>query len=252
MQWNAELYDDKHSFVFEYGENVLELLDVKRKERVLDLGCGTGHLTQRIQERGGIVTGIDSSPEMIKLAKETYPNVDFEVADGADFSFEKPFDAVFSNATLHWILNPDAAIKCVYQSLKSGGRFVAEMGGKGNVQKMIAATQQVLKKRGHAAMSENKLWYFPSLGEYTTKLEAQGFRVTFAAHFDRETLLQGEREGVAKWLKMFGPTFFKGVDETEIDPILEEITDLLEADYSDDDGNWHADYKRLRFIAIKE
>jgi trans-aconitate methyltransferase len=251
MQWNAELYDDKHSFVFEYGENVLELLDVKRKERVLDLGCGTGHLTQRIQERGGIVTGIDSSPEMIKLAKETYPDVDFEVADGADFSFEKPFDAVFSNATLHWILNPDAAIKCVYQCLKPGGRFVAEMGGKGNVQKMIAATQQVLKKRGHKAMAESKLWYFPSLGEYTSKLEAQGFRVTFAAHFDRQTLLQGEREGVAKWLKMFGPTFFKGVDETEIDPILEEIAAVLEPDYNHD-GEWHADYKRLRFIAIKE
>lgn len=251
MQWNAELYDDKHSFVFEYGENVLELLDVKRKERVLDLGCGTGHLTQRIQERGGIVTGIDSSPEMIKLAKETYPDIDFEVADGANFTFENPFDAVFSNATLHWILNPDAVIKCVYKTLKPGGRFVAEMGGKGNVQKMICATQRVLKKHGYDAMDGDNLWYFPSLSEYTTKLESQGFRVTFAAHFDRQTLLQGEREGVAKWLKMFGPTFFKGIKPEETDQILEEITDLLEPDYNND-GEWYADYKRLRFIAIKE
>jgi len=251
MQWNAELYDNKHSFVFEYGETVLELLDVKRKEHVLDLGCGTGHLTQRIQERGGIVTGIDSSPEMIKLAKETFPDVDFEIGDGTNFSFEKPFDAVFSNATLHWILNPDAVIKCVYDNLKPGGRFVAEMGGKGNVQKMICATQQILKKHNCDTMDADALWYFPSLAEYTTRLEKQGFRVTFAAHFDRQTLLQGEREGVAKWLKMFGPTFFKCIKPEDTDQILEEITALLEPDYNND-GDWYADYKRLRFIAIKE
>jgi trans-aconitate methyltransferase len=251
MKWNAELYDDKHSFVFEYGENVLELLDVKRGERVLDLGCGTGHLTHRIQERKGIATGIDSSPEMIKQARELYPSLHFEVADGADFKFDEPFDAVFSNATLHWILDADAVIKCVYDSLKPGGRFVAEFGGKGNMQHMIAATAGVLNKHNYEPLSKSSFWYFPSVGEYTSKLEAQGFRVTFAAHFDRKTLLQGGREGVGKWLNMFGATFFEGIPQEEKEQMLNEITDILEPDYNDND-DWYADYKRLRFIAVKE
>ena len=251
MKWNAELYDDKHSFVFEYGENVLELLDVKKRERILDLGCGTGHLTQRIHERGGVVTGIDSSPDMIWQAKETYHDVDFEVADGTDFHFEKPFDAVFSNATLHWITDADAAIKCVYENLKPGGRFVAEMGGKGNMGILISATQKVLTAHGYIKLAEKQQWYFPSLGEYTSKLEAAGFRVTFAAHFDRDTLLQDGRQGVAKWLNMFGPIYFEGIAQAEKEQILNEITDILEPDYNKD-GEWYADYKRLRFIAIKE
>ena len=251
MKWNAELYDDKHSFVFEYGENVLELLDVKKRERILDLGCGTGHLTQRIHERGGVVTGIDSSPDMIWQAKETYHDVDFEVADGTDFHFEKPFDAVFSNATLHWIMDADAAIKCVYENLKPGGRFVAEMGGKGNMGILISATQKVLTAHGYTKLAEKQQWYFPSLGEYTSKLEAAGFRVTFAAHFDRDTLLQDGRQGVAKWLNMFGPIYFEGIAQAEKEQILNEITDILEPDYNKD-GEWYADYKRLRFIAIKE
>jgi trans-aconitate methyltransferase len=250
MKWNAELYDDKHSFVFEYGENVLELLDVKKRERILDLGCGTGHLTQRIHERGGVAVGIDSSQDMILQAKETYHDVDFEVADGTGFHFDKPFDAVFSNATLHWILDADAAIKCVYENLKPGGRFVAEMGGKGNMGKIIAATQKILIAHGYTKLAEQKQWYFPSLGEYTSKLEAAGFRVTFAAHFDRDTLLQDGRQGVAKWLKMFGPIYFEGIAPVEKEQILNEITDILEPDYNKD-GQWYADYKRLRFIAIK-
>jgi len=251
MKWNAELYDDKHSFVFEYGENVLELLDIKRREQILDLGCGTGQLTERIQERGAIATGIDASADMIKAAQEKYPDVHFEVADGANFHFDKQFDAVFSNATLHWILNPDAAIKCVYDALKPGGRFVAEMGGKGNVQKMIAATQKVLRQHGYDALADKKIWYFPSLGEYTTRLEAAGFRVTFAAHFDRKTPLQDGDLGVTKWICMFGNQFMEGIPKEEKIQILSEITELLEPDYNED-GQWYADYKRLRFIAVKE
>jgi len=250
MKWNAELYDNKHSFVFEYGENVLELLDIKKRERILDLGCGTGHLTQRIHERGGVVTGIDSSPEMIWQAKETYHDVDFEVADGTNFHFDKPYDAVFSNATLHWILDADAVIKCVYDCLKPGGRFVAEMGGKGNMGKIMAATQKVLNAHGYNKLSGQNQWYFPSIGEYASRLEAAGFRVTFAAHFDRDTLLQDGRQGVAKWLNMFGPVYFEGIAPTEKEQILNEITDILEPDYNKN-GEWYADYKRLRFIAVK-
>ena len=251
MKWNAELYDDKHAFVFQYGESVLELLEVKPGERILDLGCGTGHLTNEIKKLGADVTGIDASADMIARATEAYPDVNFEVADATDFHFDEKFDAVFSNATLHWIHKADEAIQCVNDTLKPGGRFVAEFGGKDNMKYMVAATQQVLAKYGYLDLSARKVWYFPSIGEYTSKLEAHGFRVTFAIHFDRPTLLQDGRAGVSKWLSMFGNTFFEGIEETEKKQIIEEVTDLLEPDYKDN-GDWYADYKRLRFIAIKE
>jgi trans-aconitate methyltransferase len=251
MKWNAELYDDKHAFVFQYGESVLELLDIKPGERILDLGCGTGHLTNEIKNHGADVVGIDASAEMVGRAVKSYPGIDFLVNDATDFGFDEQFDAIFSNATLHWIHEPDKAIKCVYNSLKPGGRFVAEMGGKGNMQQMIAATQQVLEKYGHSALAKKQAWYFPSLAEYTGKLEKAGFRVTFAAHFDRPTLLQDGRAGVEKWLNMFGAIFFEGIEEIEMQQILAEITDILEPDYNDN-GEWYADYVRLRFVAVKE
>ncbi|ASU32724.1 class I SAM-dependent methyltransferase [Mucilaginibacter xinganensis] len=251
MKWNAELYDDKHAFVFQYGESVLELLDVKPGEQILDLGCGTGPLTKQIKELGAEVTGIDASAEMIEKAAKEFPDVDFKVADGANFHFNRKFDAVFSNAALHWMHAADDVIKCVYDSLETGGRFVAEMGGKGNMAHMIAATQQVLEKYGYHQLAQRKLWYFPSLSEYSSKLEARGFRVTYAIHFDRPTLLQDGRLGVTKWLNMFGDTYFEGIKGDEQQQILSEITDLLEPHYNKD-GQWFSDYTRLRFIAVKE
>lgn len=250
MKWNAELYDQKHSFVYQYGENVLELLNVKHGEHILDLGCGTGYLTSEIQKQGAVVTGIDASPEMISKARENYHNVDFFVADGTDFHFDDKFDAVFSNATLHWIKDADAAIKCVYEALKPGGRFVAEMGGKGNMHQIVTATTAVLTDHGYALTANANPWYFPSTAEYAAKLEAAGFRVTFTAHFDRPTQLQDGRQGVTKWLSMFGPSFFENVPADKLPAILNEITDLLQPHY-EKDGQWYADYVRLRFIAIK-
>jgi trans-aconitate methyltransferase len=250
MKWNADLYDSKHSFVSQYGENVLELLDVKPGERVLDLGCGTGYLASQIKAQGAEVIGADPSPEMIAKAKFTYPDVDFVVASGADFRFDEPFDAVFSNATLHWITDADPMIRNVYNHLKPGGRFVAEMGGKGNVEQTVAATAKVLDKYGYGANKANNPWYFPSTAEYAAKLEAAGFRVIFTAHFDRPTLLQDGRQGVVKWLQMFGSSFFKDIPGDTLKQILEDITDLLEPDYNKN-GDWYSDYKRLRFVAVR-
>jgi trans-aconitate methyltransferase len=251
MKWNAELYDDKHAFVFQYGESVLELLDIKPGERILDLGCGTGYLTDKIKDHGAEVTGIDASEDMVAKAKDSFPGVTFRVADAGDFNFDEPFDAVFSNAVLHWVHKADEAIKCVYDCLKPGGRFVAEMGGKGNNASIMAALRQTLEKYGHADLAKKKMWYFPSLGEYTTKLENAGFRVTFAVHFDRATLLNDGREGVAKWLDMFGTAYFEGIEQTEKEQILTEITDIVEPNFNKD-GLWYIDYVRLRFVAVKE
>ncbi|HVS92682.1 MAG TPA: methyltransferase domain-containing protein [Mucilaginibacter sp.] len=251
MFWDANLYDNKHSFVFHYGESVLELLAVKPGERILDLGCGTGHLTKKIQDEGAEVIGMDASPEMIAQARENYPELDFIVGNGANFSFDEPFDAVFTNATLHWIKDADGVIKSVYNVLKPGGRFAGEFGGKGNNQMMMAAAEKVLKAHGCLKGDFILPWYYPSTAEYAAKLEAGGFRVTLVTHFDRPTPLQDGREGIAKWFTMFGESIFKMVPAVELPQILDEITDLLQPT-NEVDGQWYADYKRLRFVAIKE
>jgi trans-aconitate methyltransferase len=251
MKWNADLYDDKHGFVSQFGASVVELLDVKAGESVLDIGCGTGDLTNEIQKLGAMVTGTDYSPEMIAQARSKYPSIKFEVADAADFTVDSLYDAVFSNAALHWVHNAAGVISSVYNALKPGGRFVAEMGGKGNVSKLREIVKQVLLQHGYTTQASTQIWYFPSLSEYTGKLEQQGFRVTFAAHFDRKTPLQDGNQGVAKWLQMFGAPYFEGIPQNKHSQLLQEITDLLEPHYNEN-GQWYADYKRLRFIAVKE
>ena len=250
MKWNAELYDQKHAFVFQFGENVLELLDVKPGERILDLGCGTGYLAKQIKNQGAEVVGIDLSPEMIAQAKANHPSVEFAVADAANFYFDDKFDAVFSNAALHWVKNHNGMMRSVYESLKPGGRFVSEMGGRGNVALLIAAIKQVLQAYGYHKQTQTTIWRFPGLGEYTKELEDQGFRVTFAIHFDRKTPLQDGDEGVAKWVTMFGSQYFEGVPIEEKVIMLKEITDILRPAYCEG-GQWFADYKRLRFVAVK-
>lgn len=251
MKWNAELYDHKHAFVSQYGEGVLALLDVKPGERILDLGCGTGDLAKQIRELDANVVGIDASPDMIAKAKDKYPALNFNEANGTDFHFDEPFDAVFTNATLHWIHEQDKLIDCVYNSLKPVGRFVGEFGGKGNNRLMLAATAAVLKKHGYNKGEEINPWYYPSTAEYATKLEAHGFRVTFATHFDRPTQLQDGRDGMVKWFNMFGSSLFKKVPAAELPQIINEITDMLQPT-CEVDGQWYADYKRLRFVAVKE
>lgn len=145
----------------------------------------------------------------------------------------------------------DGMMLSVYNSLKPGGRFVAEMGGKGNVGLLIAATKQVLEKYGYHKQTEIQLWRFPALGEYTHQLENHGFKVSFAIHFDRKTLLQDGDEGVAKWITMFGSPYFEGVDANDKQLMLKEITEILRPTFYQD-RQWYADYKRLRFIAVKE
>jgi trans-aconitate methyltransferase len=248
-KWDSELYSQKHSYVFKYGEDLLNLLQTKLGERILDLGCGTGHLTNLIAESGADVIGIDSSKEMIDLARQNYPGINFELMDATNFSFNEKFDAVFSNAVLHWILQKENVVDCVYDNLKNGGRFILEMGGKDNIKRVINALRKILSENGFKSNSEIEMWYFPSVGEYSSLLEKKGFRITYAAHFDRDTFLN-ENDTIEDWLEMFAKNFFDGINLNEKKKLHKLISNEL---YKTNvkEGKWFIDYKRLRIAAIK-
>lgn len=247
--WDAADYDDGHGFVTEYGESLLDLLDPKPGERVLDLGCGTGHLTADIAERGATAVGIDQSDEMVEQARTAYPDLSFRRADARAFAVEDRFDAAFSNAALHWVPEADheAVVGNVADALRPGGRFVAEMGGTGNVERIVTATLAELRERGY---DRENPWYFPSVGEYATRLEAGGFEVRRAVLFDRPTELENGTDGLADWLSMFGDSLFAGLSDDERDAVVADVEDRLRPEMFDG-GTWTADYRRLRFVAVR-
>jgi len=250
-KWNARLYDDKYNFVFKFGEDVVLLLHPLQGERILDLGCGTGHLTHLIAHAGARVIGIDKSQAMIERARAAYPDLDFRVMLATDFHFDTPFDAVFSNATLHWVLDKEAAIDHIYQCLRPGGRIVLEMGGKGNNEDILVATRKVLSRHNYYRNAAIQPWYFPSLAEYTTLLEKRGFRIQFASHFDRPTELTDTKDGIIDFIRMFGNAFFKDIPVSAIDEILNEIQESVKPTHFRG-SKWYAGYRRLRIVAIKE
>jgi trans-aconitate methyltransferase len=239
--WDAAGYQERYAFVFKHGEGVVELLDPKPGERILDLGCGSGQLTAKIADAGVIVEGIDQSPDMIAQARANYPAIKFEVADATSFRVETPVDAVFSNAVLHWVKNASAAIACAYRALQPGGRFVLEMGGKGNVESIVAAVREV-------AGIEHP-WFYPTIGEYSALLERAGFEVRYATLFDRPTIVEGE-SGIDDWLVMFGGKMFAGIDDARQQEIRAAVSEKMRPRFFKD-GNWTIDYRRLRLAAVK-
>ncbi len=249
MKWDSVLYDNKHSFISKYGEDVVQLLNPQKDEIILDAGCGTGDLTAIIAASGAIVEGIDLSKEMIEQAKEKFPEISFTVASITEYEKPEFFHGIFSNATLHWVLDKEKAIERMFENLKYGGRLVLEMGGKNNVREIISAIAKTLKKHGFRERISNRQWYFPSIGEYATLLEAHGFSVEYAVLFGRETELKS-KDGIKDWIKMFGKDFFEGLDNATVDSVLTEIqTSLFPTRFYN--NKWHADYKRLRIVATK-
>ncbi|PWA11154.1 SAM-dependent methyltransferase [Pueribacillus theae] len=248
--WNADLYDEKHAFVSNFGNDLVKLLNPRKGEKILDIGCGTGDLAKRLSDCGSDVIGIDQSENMVSQAKEKYPNLTFIVQDVADMSYDYEFDAVFSNATLHWVKQSKQALRCIFKSLKQGGRFIAEFGGKGNVQIIADEVIKQIKKSGFKWNEEQFPWYFPSIGEYTSLMEETGFRVTFAQHFDRPTLLDGD-EGLRNWIEMFCSGMFEGIDHKSKDNIVLNVEGEVKSRLYKD-GQWMADYKRIRVIGVKE
>ncbi|MBV0925346.1 methyltransferase domain-containing protein [Halomicroarcula limicola] len=248
-EWDPGDYDDGHGFVSEYGRDVLELLDPRPGERILDVGCGTGHLTAAIADSGADAVGIDASAEMIREARQTYPDLSFERADAREYEPNGEFDAVFSNAALHWIPggDHDAVLSTVADALGECGRFVAELGGRGNVRRIVDALDAELRERGERVVHP---WYFPSVGEYASRVESHGFEVTAARLFDRPTELDGGADGLRNWIEIFGDDFFAGVDDSEREAVLDGVEGRLRDGLFDPEtATWTADYRRLRFVA---
>jgi len=244
QHWDPERYRRNASFVPEYGRELLDWLMPRRGERVLDLGCGDGALTAILAATCDVV-GVDQSIEQVEAARRR--GLDATVLDGAQLSFAAEFDAVFSNAALHWMRDPDAVIDGVWRALKPGGRFVAEMGGVGNVAAVIGALESVLAKRGidgRGAMP----WYFPSPAEYATKVEHRGFTVERLALLPRPTPLPGP---LSDWLDTFAESYLALVPADDRPSLKGEVEGLLNDRLFDPQRGWIVDYVRLRFVAVK-
>jgi len=246
--WDTDLYEQKHAFVSEFGKGLVALLDPQAGERILDLGCGTGHLASEIAERGAHVVGIDSSPAMIEAAREAYPNLAFQVMDAQNFSFTEPFDAIFSNAALHWINEPENVVQCIATALKPGGRLVAEFGGKGNVTTILTAAQEAIEEIEGDWVESG--WYFPSIGEYASLLEKNGIEARSALLYDRPTRLEDGEQGLRNWLRMFGERLFEDLDDDIKERVLEQVEERTHPKLFKD-GYWFADYRRIRLVAHK-
>jgi len=248
--WNAADYDSRIGFVSEYGKSAIELLQLQPGESVLDIGCGTGDLCRTLTEAGAHTHGIDYSEEMIARARDKYPQLSFEAADAQAYRTDRSFDAVFSNAALHWMKQPLAVIETVNSVLKPGGRFVAEFGGQRNVDGVVTALGEALKQYEVDANGRNP-WYFPSMGQYVALLEQAGFRVEYACHFSRPTALDNGEQGLEQWLDMFAEAFFTGLSKEEKRLVYNETKRIAKPALFRD-GQWVMDYWRLRVLAYRD
>jgi trans-aconitate methyltransferase len=244
--WDAVLYDGKHGFVTELGRALIDLLAPQPGERVLDLGCGTGDLAATIAARGASVVGLDASPDMLAAARAKYPALEVVQGDAAGFQFAESFDAVFSNAVLHWVADADGVARSVAAALKPGGRFVAELGGRGNIAAIVDGVRRAAVDV--AGVEVERRQFYPSVGEYAGLLERHGLEVRSAWLFDRPTKLADGDRGLCNWVAMFWPDLPVPVDRLEA--VLNRAEALLRPRLFRD-GAWFADYRRLRIIAVR-
>ena len=245
QQWNSSRYDKNARFVSDLGEPVVDLLNPQPGERILDLGCGDGALTEKIIARGAKVVGVDASSDMVAAAQ--HRGIEARVVDAYQLNFNSEFDAAFSNAALHWMKrDPDAVIKGVRRALRPGGRFVAEMGGHGNVAAITVALCATLEDYGVKDSAAIVPWYFPSADEYEQRLELAGFRTDYIELIPRPTPLP---TGMRGWLETFATSFTSSVPQEAQTDFLDEVTARLRPVLCDASGQWTADYARLRFLA---
>lgn len=243
--WDPQAYERNGAFVHELGRGVLEWLNAQKGEFILDLGCGDGHLTKRVAATGAHVLGVDASVDMVASARER--GVEAEQANAESLPFhDATFDAVFSNAALHWVGDQDSMMAQVCRVLKPGGRFVAEMGGHGNIAAIRVALMAVLDRHGFGDR-EDGVNYYPTAESYAKRLARHGFRVEQMAMIPRPTKLA--ESGMEGWLRTFRRGVLDGLPEDMRAAVIKETAELLAPALRDEAGNWIADYVRLRFIA---
>jgi trans-aconitate methyltransferase len=243
--WDPEAYGQNGAFVHGLAGGVLEWLAPQAGERLLDLGCGDGQLTARIAASGANVAGLDASAQMVAAARARGIAVDEGSAESMPFA-DRAFDAVFSNAALHWVRDQEAMLAEVRRVLRPGGRFVAEMGGQGNIAAIRVALMAVLARHGFDGCEDN-VNYYPTPEAYTRRLERHGFSVERMALIPRPTpLAEG---GMSGWIRTFRRGVLDTLPQSMSETVVEEAVALLEPALRDEDGNWIADYVRLRFIA---
>ena len=245
--WNAQLYSDKHAFVWKLGQGVVELLAPKPGERILDLGCGTGELTDQIARTGAQVVALDASPQMLESARNRFPHIEFHQGDAQNFDLGTGFDAVFTNATLHWVPDHVAVARSVFRALKPGGRFVGEFGGRGNVRELKRALRTAAQQLDLPPFESPN--FYPSLREWATSLESGDLEPTQLQLFARPTPLEGE-DGIQIWWRQFRATYLAALAPDQQEAVLQRAQELAPPQLHTESG-WIADYVRLRFVAEK-
>ncbi len=247
--WDARFYRRHTGFVSDLGQPVLDLLDPHPGERILDVGCGDGILAAQLVERGCEVVAIDTSPDMVAAARGR--GVDARLLDAVDLAaaaeLDGGFDAVFSNAALHWMHPMDAVVRGIARVLKPSGRLVAEFGGEGNMERIRSALHKALRQHGIRGPDVDP-WHFPSPEEYSSLLEACGFHIEFIERFERPTELP---TGITNWMESVGKPFLRAVPARARQDFLSEIEDRLADVLRREDGTWWADYVRLRVRASR-
>ncbi len=243
--WDPARYSANARFVADLGAPVLDLLAPVPGERILDIGCGDGPLTKMLSDLGCLVVGIDASAAQVEAARSL--GLDARVADAQRLDFHGEFDAVFSNAALHWMRDPDAAIDGAWRALKPGGRFVGECGGEECIAIVRGGLERALARRG-IRIEDHNPWYFASASEYAGRLRARGFRVESCEVFPRPTPLPKD---IRAWLETFAENFLRPIEPAGRSVFLDEIQEDLRPVLQGPDGKWTADYTRLRFKAVK-
>ncbi len=243
QNWNSKDYQKHASFVSELGNEVIELLNPQVDECILDLGCGEGTIALRLQQLGCIVQGVDYSEDMVRSTQEK--GVDAKVMDGQKLRFDQSFDAVFSNAALHWMPDQQAVYDGAYKALKNSGRFVVEMGGAGNIMSIVETLEESLPHYG--GFFKNP-WTFPTINETKERLERSGFQIASIQLFDRPTHIPTDVRG---WLSTFTSNIVATVEEDQREALLAHIYDFLKPKLCNSQNQWILDYRRLRFCALK-
>lgn len=245
MKWDSHLYDNKHSFVAEYGSELLEFVPFNKEQRILDIGCGTGSLTEKLSMQCAYVLGIDGSSEMIERAQKQYPSIDFEVMDALELPYSREWDIVFSNAVFHWIPNHDLLLNKIHHALKPSGKLICEFGACGNIKTIEQGFSDALQELGYAYHSK---FNFPTVEQFGALLTKNDFVIEKIYDYDRPTRLQDGEQGLNNWARQFFQDELKMFSNKEQENILGKLQSRAKNTLWNGE-EWIANYRRLRVLA---